>query len=138
MKLLARRLGFVNVQPYYVFLHDMVKGVEELRTTLQVAIELEKEVRGVTAGFNTPTFVVDTMGGGGKRHIHSYEYYDRETGIAVYRSPAVRPGQLFPFFDPIHLLSESAQRRWLDPSKRAEMIEAALAQVTHGVGDWNR
>ena len=138
MKLLVRRLGFVNVQPYYVFLHDMVKGVEELRTTLQAAIELEKEVRGVTAGFNMPTFVVDTMGGGGKRHIHSYEYYDRETGIAVYRSPAVRPGQLFPFFDPIPLLSESGQRRWLDPSKRAEMIEAALAQVTHGVGDWNR
>ena len=27
---------------------------------------LEKAVRGVTAGFNTPTFVVDAPGGGGK------------------------------------------------------------------------
>ena len=70
------------------------------------------------------------MGGGGKRNIHSHEYYNRETGIAVYRSPAVKPGRLFPFFDPIYLLPEAAQRLWLDPTKRAEMIEAALTQVS--------
>ena len=28
------RLGYINVQPYYVFQHDMVTGVEDLRTTL--------------------------------------------------------------------------------------------------------
>ena len=77
MQLLIRRLGYINIQPYYVFLHDMVQGVEELRTTLQTALDLEKEVRGITAGFNMPAFVVDTMGGGGKRHVHSHEYYDR-------------------------------------------------------------
>ena len=62
-QLLVQRLGYINVQPYYMFLHDMVKGVEELRTTLTVAQELEKETRGVTAGFHVPQFVVDTMGG---------------------------------------------------------------------------
>ena len=29
---LVRRLAYVNVQPYYVYQHDMVRGVEDLRT----------------------------------------------------------------------------------------------------------
>ncbi len=72
------------MHPYYEYQHDLVKGVEELRTTVQTAADLEKFVRGSTAGFNTPTFVVDAPGGGGKRSVHSYEHYDRETGISVY------------------------------------------------------
>ena len=32
MKLLVKRLGHVNVHPYYVYVHDLVKGVEDLRT----------------------------------------------------------------------------------------------------------
>ncbi|MCZ7687173.1 MAG: KamA family radical SAM protein [Sandaracinaceae bacterium] len=63
MQLLVKRLAYVNVQPYYVYVHDMVKGVEELRTTVETAANLEKNVRGVTAGFNTPVFVVDAPGG---------------------------------------------------------------------------
>ena len=61
-------------------------------------------MRGSTAGFNTPTFVVDAPGGGGKRDAHSYEYYDRDTGISVYSAPSVKPGQLFLYFDPLHQL----------------------------------
>ena len=38
---------------------------------------------------NTPLAIVDLPGGGGKRDIHSFEHYDRTTGISVYRSPAV-------------------------------------------------
>ncbi len=34
MKLLVKRLGHINVHPYYVYMHDMVKGVEDLRTTI--------------------------------------------------------------------------------------------------------
>jgi hypothetical protein len=37
MTLLCRRLGYVNVHPYYVYMHDLVKGVEDLRTTLQLS-----------------------------------------------------------------------------------------------------
>ena len=62
MKLLVKRLGHVNVHPYYVYMHDLVKGVEDLRTTLQTGLDIEKDVRGATAGFNTPTFVVDAPG----------------------------------------------------------------------------
>ncbi len=34
MQLLVRRLGYVNVHPYYVYMHDLVKGVEDLRTSI--------------------------------------------------------------------------------------------------------
>ena len=43
---LTRRLSYCNVQPYYVYMHDLVKGVEDLRTTIQTGVELEKRVRG--------------------------------------------------------------------------------------------
>jgi len=127
METLVRRLGYVGVQPYYVFLHDLVKGVEELRTPLQTAIDMEKQLRGITSGFHMPTFVVDTLGGGGKRSVHSFEHYDPNDGIAVYTSPAVRPGQRFLFFDPIHELSAAAQARWASPDLREQMICQALA-----------
>ena len=127
MQLLVKRLGYLNVHPYYVYMHDLVKGVEELRTTVQTGIDIEKHVRGITAGFNTPTFLTDAPGGGGKRDIHSFDHYDRENGIAVYSAPAVKPGQWFMYFDPIDLLGADAQARWRDPRQQQRMIEAALA-----------
>lgn len=122
---LVRRLSFCNVHPYYVYLHDLVRGVEDLRTTCQTGVDLEKQVRGITAGFNTPTFVCDAPGGGGKRHIHSYEHYDRETGISVYTAPSVKPG-FFCYFDPIDTLTESARARWSDPAEQDAMVNAAI------------
>ena len=126
MRLLVRRLGHINVQPYYVFLHDMVKGVEDLRTTLGTAIDLEKQVRGATSGFNTPTFVLDTMGGGGKRNVHSYEHYDRQNGIAVFTSPVVKPGEFFFYLDPLYYLDSAAAQRWGEVDKRRDMLAAAV------------
>ncbi|MBC5804956.1 MAG: KamA family radical SAM protein [Candidatus Eremiobacter antarcticus] len=129
MRLLVKRLGYVHVHPYYVYMHDMVKGVEDLRTTVQAAVDIEKFVRGSTAGFNTPTFVCDAPGGGGKRDVHSYDYYDRVNGIAVYSAPSVKPGQWFTYFDPIEALSPEAQARWADPQAHAEMIAAAVEKA---------
>ena len=126
MQHLVRQLSYLNVHPYYTFVHDMVRGVEELRTTLAAAISLEKAVRGQTAGFNTPAFVLDTMGGGGKRDVHSYEHYDRQTGIAVFTSPAVRPGEFFFYYDPLDALDPLIVQRWSDPAERAAMRQAAL------------
>jgi lysine 2,3-aminomutase len=126
MTLLVKRLGHLNVHAYYVYLHDMVQGVEDLRTSVDTAIHIEKHVRGVTAGFNTPTFVVDAPGGGGKRDAHSYDYYDRDTGISVYSAPSVKPGQSFTYFDPLHQLATHQQRRWSDAGERRAMIEDAL------------
>lgn len=133
MQLLVKRLSYVNVHPYYVYMHDMVKGVEDLRTTIQTAIDVEKFVRGSTAGFNSPTFVCDAPGGGGKRDVHSYEYYDRENGIAVYTAPSVKPGKAFMYFDPIDRLSPDAQARWAVREIQDQMIHEALRKA--GAGD---
>ena len=86
---LIRKLSYMNVQPYYVYQHDMVPGSEDMRTSIKETVALEKQVRGVTAGFNTPLFVTDAPGGGGKRDVHSYDYYNELTGISIYRSPSV-------------------------------------------------
>ncbi len=129
MQLLVRRLSYVNIHPYYVYFHDLVPGVEDLRTTLARGLEIEKFVRGSTAGFNTPAFVVDTMGGGGKRDGHSYEVYHRDTGVAVFTSPSVKPGVRFLYFDPLHTLAPEVQARWADPAGQQAMIDAALREV---------
>jgi lysine 2,3-aminomutase len=135
MKLLVKRLGHVNVHPYYVYQHDLVKGVEDLRTSLQTALDIEKYVRGATAGFNTPTFVVDAPGGGGKRDAHSYEFYDRRSGISVYTAPSVKPGKFFLYFDPLHALLPEYQARWQDPVEQDQMIGYALEAARAGVRD---
>ena len=132
MTLLTRRLSYINVQPYYVYVHDLVKGVEDLRTTVDTALHIEKSVRGATAGFNTPTFVVDAPGGGGKRDAHSYEHYDRVTGVSVYTAPSVHPGQYYCYFDPIDQLPLEGRRRWADPSQHQAMVEEALAAAGAG------
>jgi lysine 2,3-aminomutase len=129
MTLLVKRLGHVNVHPYYVYVHDMVRGVEDLRTSVDTALYIEKHVRGATAGFNTPTFVVDAPGGGGKRDAHSYEYYDRDTGISVYAAPSVKPGQLFLYYDPLHQLATHQRRRWSEPAEQQAMIADAMAKA---------
>jgi lysine 2,3-aminomutase len=125
MVALVKRLSWINVQPYYVYMHDLVAGVEELRTTLATGIELEKAVRGVTAGFNTPTFVVDAPGGGGKRDIHSYEHYDRDSGLSVFTAPSVKPGEHFIYADPLSLLGEEHRREWDNEVGRQRMVRRA-------------
>jgi lysine 2,3-aminomutase len=129
MQLLVKQLGYLNVHPYYVYMHDLVKGVEDLRTPISTALEVEKFVRGSTAGFNTPTFVCDAPGGGGKRDVHSFDFYDRENGITVYSAPSVKPGKHFVYFDPIGSLSPQAQERWHSPQVAEAMIASAIERA---------
>lgn len=128
MRLLVRRLSYCNVQPYYVYAHDLVRGVEDLRTTIQTGMDIEKRVRGDVAGFNTPTFVCDAPGGGGKRQIHSFEHYDRSTGISVYTSPAVKSG-FFLYFDPVDTLDEENQARWANEAEHQKMVDDAVEKA---------
>ncbi|MEO6776223.1 MAG: KamA family radical SAM protein [Kofleriaceae bacterium] len=128
MQLLVKRLGHCQVHPYYVYVHDLVKGVEDLRTTLQTACDIEKAVRGVTAGFDTPTFVVDAPGGGGKRVAYSFEHYDRDTGISVFTAPSVKPGY-FLYYDPIDTLAPEIQAKWRHTAEQDKMIEHAIGQA---------
>lgn len=124
---LVRRLSYINVQPYYVYQHDMVMGVEELRTRIADTIEVERHVRGVTAGFNTPTFVTDAPGGGGKRDVHSFDHYDEVTGVSVYRSPSVDERKAYLYFDPLDRLPDEGRHRWADPSQHGAIAAEALA-----------
>ena len=126
MTLLVKRLEYINIHPYYVYMHDLVRGVEDLRTPISTALDIEKSVRGATSGFNTPSFICDAPGGGGKRDVHSFEYYDRENGISVWTAPSVKPGAFFVYFDPIHSLSANAQARWSVPELQDRMIDDAL------------
>jgi lysine 2,3-aminomutase len=129
MRLLLKRLSYINVHPYYVYVHDLVKGVEDLRTSVHTAEELEKQMRGSTAGFNTPTFVVDAPGGGGKRDVHSYEYYDRITGVSVYTAPVVKPGQFFCYVDPLDSLPEEGRKRWADANEHQAILREAMTRA---------
>jgi lysine 2,3-aminomutase len=129
MSLLVKRLGSISIQPYYVYQHDLVQGVDDLRTSLATTLQLEKQLRGITAGFNTPTFVVDAPGGGGKRVAWSYDYYDRSTGISIYSAPSVKPGKHFFYFDPLHALSSEMKERWLEPAEQTQMYNQAIEQL---------
>lgn len=134
--MLVKRLSYLNVQSYYIYIHDLVSGVEDLRTTLQTGLDLEKQVRGWSAGFNTPTFVCDAPGGGGKRSIHSFEHYDRTSGVSVWTAPSVKHG-FFLYFDPIDTLTDEAQERWKDPVEQDLMIDEAVesARANHRDAD---
>jgi lysine 2,3-aminomutase len=123
---LIRKLSYMNVQPYYVYQHDMVPGSEDMRTSIKQTVALEKVVRGVTAGFNTPLFVTDAPGGGGKRDVHSYDYYNELTGISIYRSPSVDDSKLYLYFDPIDSLPLDGQVLWQDESLHDDLIKHAI------------
>lgn len=125
---LVRQLSYLNIQPYYVYQHDMISGIEELRTSVNTTLEIERNIRGATAGFNTPTFVMDAPGGGGKRDVHSFDFYDELTGISVYRSPSVDDRKLYLYYDPIHSLPDEGKKLWLDPNKHSKLIDDAIAK----------
>jgi len=119
-----KKLSFLNIRPYLVFVHDMVPGCEHLRTTLADAERLSKQLQGATAGFNVPRFVCDAPGGGGKRGISSYEYYDCEIGVSAWVAPSVKPGKVFRYYDPIDQLPDSGRAVWAD----REELERRLAE----------
>jgi len=97
-----------------------------MRTSIKDTVELERIIRGVTAGFNTPLFVTDAPGGGGKRDVHSHDYYDEVTGISIYRSPSVDDSKLYIYFDPISSLPIEGQKLWEDVSLHEMLIENAI------------
>lgn len=107
-----RQLAYLLIEPYYVYLHDMVPGCEHLRTTLNRAEDLSLKLQGSMTGFNTPRVVCDAPGGGGKRDVSSYISYDQQIGISAWTSPSAKPGKIFYYFDPIHKLTKESQIKW--------------------------
>jgi lysine 2,3-aminomutase len=134
MHRLIKRLSYLQIQPYLVYLHDLVPGCEHLRTTLSTAQNLFKDLLGTTAGFNTPRFVCDTPGGGGKREISSCEGYDRELGVSAWTAPRVRPGHVFYYYDPIDQLPASGIQIWRDPVERAQRLRDFTSRMQQQTG----
>lgn len=126
---LTKKLGRVNIQPYYVYSCDMVMGTEHFRVPIQEMQMLEREVRGATAGFNTPLFIVDAPGGGGKRDVHSYEYSNDKYGVTGYRSPSVDPHRMFFYYDPLRTLDAGARAEWRIPSVRQSIMARLPAML---------
>ncbi len=129
MSQLIKTLSDNHIHPYYTYACDLVSSIEDMRTSIDTACQLEKHVRGQTAGYNTPLFVVDAPGGGGKRDVHSYEIYDKEVGLAVYTAPGVRPGKLFVYPDPLHSLSPSAASDWAVKERAQEMVQTVIERA---------
>src|SRR5271166_758063 len=127
LRSLITRLGRINIHPYYVYLCDMVKSTEHFRLPLRAAQRLEKEVRGTTAGFNTPLFIVDTPSG--KRDVHSAEFHDSEYGVSGFLSPAVAAGQMRYYFDPIRSLGYAAAKAWTRPDARQSILALIAAKA---------
>ncbi len=129
MTQLVKALGDNHIHPYYTYVCDLVSGIEDMRTSIDTACHLEKHVRGQTAGYNTPLFVVDAPGGGGKRDVHSYEIYDKEVGLAVYTAPSVRPGKFFVYPDPLHSLSPKIASDWAVEERAQEMLQMVIERA---------
>ncbi len=129
MTRLVKALSDNHIHPYYTYVCDLVSGIEDMRTSIDDARHLEKHVRGQTAGYNTPLFVVDAPGGGGKRDVHSYEIYDKEIGLAVYTAPGVRPGKLFVYPDPLHSLSAGVASDWTIEKRAQEMVRTVIERA---------
>ena len=127
---LIKRLGRINIHPYYVYLCDMVKATEHFRLPLKTAQHLEKQVRGATAGFNTPLFIVDTPSG--KRDVHSAEFHDAEYGVSAFVSPAVSAQTCY-YYDPVRSLAHPARLAWAAPDARTSILPRITAKVQPSV-----
>lgn len=124
-----KKLSYLNIQPYYIYVHDMVPGCEHLRTTVAEACELSKKLQGCIAGFNTPRVVCDAPGGGGKREISSYDHYNRELGISTWSAPSVKQGDSFYYYDPIDQLSDEGRAFWSDRDQLQERLADLKSQT---------
>ncbi len=118
----TRKRSSLLIQPYYLYLHDMVPSCEHLRTTVRIAESLSLRIQGATAGFNTPRVICDSPGGGGKREISSYTLYDEEIGVSAWTSPTAKPGEMFFYYDPIQRLPSQGQGLWANKPEIAKRL----------------
>lgn len=91
----------------------MVGNAEHFRTPLQTILDMENQILGSIAGFDTPKFVVDLPGGGGKRPAFSFQSYDRTTGVSTFIAPAVKgeakDNRIYEHHDPEHSLQRNVR-----------------------------
>ncbi|MCW6052833.1 hypothetical protein K4039_22845 [Lyngbya sp. CCAP 1446/10] len=113
-KKLIKKLVASGIQPYYVYQMDMVANAEHFRTNLATCINISKNLTGVFPGFQLPRFIVDLPGGGGKRSVYEYEFYDQKYGIYGFKSPLISGGKIYYYCDPLRYLEPNIQKEWTE------------------------
>lgn len=95
---LNTKLSKMNINPYYIYVSDIVPGVEHLRTSIDEALYLQKNILGFDSGYCQPSFIVDLPSGGGKKPISLFDSYSN--GVAVYSSPVIDNKRKYEYVDP--------------------------------------
>jgi len=60
------RLIRIRVKPYYLFQADLTKGTSHFRTTVDIGLDIMRQLIGHVTGMAVPTYALDAPGGGGK------------------------------------------------------------------------
>ncbi len=69
LRLLSRKLLYLRVKPYYLFICDPVRGTNHLKVPLAEAEAIQKKLWGSLSGLGMPNFSLDIPQGGGKISI---------------------------------------------------------------------
>ena len=104
---------------YYVYQGDIVPGAEDLRTPMSDSLALERAVRGNTAGFLVPQFILDLPAEGGKRLTSTVFDYDRHTGHSKMTAPGLRGDPVtMHYWDPLWSLSDDGREEVMRQFKK--------------------
>ena len=83
---LAHRLLQCRVRPYYLYQCDLAVGTRHFRTRIQEGLDIIAAMRGFTAGYAIPQYVVDAPGGGGKIPLNPEYLLELKTDGALLRN----------------------------------------------------
>ncbi len=92
LRALMRGLLRSRVRPYYLFQGDTVVGTDHLRTPVETAQQLYRDLRGWMNGMAVPMLVIDAPGGGGKVPIvpnYIDEISDDRVVVRTYRGDRI-------------------------------------------------
>ncbi|MCP4675883.1 MAG: KamA family radical SAM protein [Deltaproteobacteria bacterium] len=87
MEELCRSLLRIRVRPYYLFLCDLWNGIEHLRTSIDVGIEIMEHLRGRLSGLGIPQLIADLSGGIGKVPVGPDYIISKDKEKTVLRAP---------------------------------------------------
>lgn len=87
-----------RVKPYYLYQCDPVTGSAHLRTSVQRALDIVKQLQSDLSGYAMPTYVIDTPQGGGKVPLLPNSTIRRDGDLVVIENSR---GRHFTYPDPI-------------------------------------
>jgi lysine 2,3-aminomutase len=92
----VRGLLQFRVKPYYLYQCDPIPGSSHFRTPISKGLEIIQGLRGHTAGYAVPSYVIDAPGGGGKIPLLPEYLMGREGNDLILRNYV---GKLYRYAD---------------------------------------